>query len=154
LTASPAPSLPSLRRAVAEDAAALSMLESRSFPQPWSRLQLAAELRHRAAFGLVAEDAGYLAGYALFRRVLDEAELLRLATALPWRRRGLGTLLVERGLGQVAADGCSTVFLEVREDNTGAVAFYERTGWRLAGRRPRYYADGVDALLYRRELGR
>jgi ribosomal-protein-alanine N-acetyltransferase len=139
-----------MRHAVAEDVEALARLELTSFPQPWNRLQLAAELRQPGALGLVAEEAGRIAGYALFRRVLDEAELLRLATDESWRRRGLATMLVERGLAQLRGAGCANVFLEAREDNAGAVAFYAGMGWQLDGRRKRYYADGADALLFRR----
>jgi [ribosomal protein S18]-alanine N-acetyltransferase len=60
--------------------------------------------------------------------------------------------LVEQGLAELRAAGCATVFLEVRADNAPAIGFYERGGWHAAGRRARYYPDGVDALLYRRAL--
>jgi len=139
-----------VRRAVPEDAAALVALERESFPHPWTLAQLAAQLRQPTTLGLVAEDAGAIAGYAIFRRVLDEAELLRLAVVPSRRRGGVAGAMVARGMADLAAGGCAVVFLEVREDNHGAIAFYERLGWTAAGRRPRYYPDGAVALLYRR----
>ena len=40
------------------------------------------------------------------------------------------------------------VTLEVRRSNTGAIALYERFGFRSAGVRRRYYADnGEDAVI-------
>ncbi len=147
---SAAPTPPAIRRAVTADAEALAALEAIAFPQPWSRVQLLSELQLPSALGLLVEgDAGAL-GYALFRRMLDEAELLRLAVAPAARRRGLASALVARGLAELGATGCQVAFLEVRRDNLEAVAFYERGGWAPAGRRPRYYPDGADALLYRR----
>lgn len=129
----------------------MAALERVSFPQPWTAAQLDSALRQLTSSGLVAEDGGAgILGYALFRRVLDEAELLRLAVVAGHRRQGLATALVEHGLAELCEDGCTAAFLEVREDNPAGIAFYERTGWQLAGRRPRYYPDGADALLYRR----
>ncbi|HEV8240873.1 MAG TPA: ribosomal protein S18-alanine N-acetyltransferase [Thermoanaerobaculia bacterium] len=131
----------------------MAALELAAFPQPWNRAQLASELALASSLGLLARDAdGVLAGYVLFRRILDEAELLRLAVSRERRRRGLATALVERGLADLRAAGCTTAFLEVRADNAPAIAFYERGGWRFAGRRSRYYPDGIDALLYRRAV--
>jgi len=145
-----------VRAAVPGDAAAIAMLERESFPHPWTELQVLGELTHPAPFCWVASTSGAdgapLAGYALFRRVLDEAELLRLAVAVSLRRRGLAEALVERGIAELRAHDCETAFLEVREDNAGAIGFYEATAWTLAGRRRRYYPDGTDALLYRRSL--
>ena len=135
------------------DAKAMAALELTAFPHPWSRGQLAAELAGESSVGVVANDArGALAGYVLFRRILDEAELLRLAVRAEHQRLGLATALVARGIDALRALGCAIAFLEVRADNVPAIRFYERTGWEPSGRRPRYYPDGVDALLYRRAL--
>ncbi|HET9768161.1 MAG TPA: ribosomal protein S18-alanine N-acetyltransferase [Thermoanaerobaculia bacterium] len=143
-----------VRSAVAGDAEAMAALEPTAFPHPWSRAQLASELAGAQSLGLVAHDAsGALAGYVIFRRVLDEAELLRLAVRREHQRLGLATALVARGLVELRAGGCAVAFLEVRADNDAAIRFYERTGWETAGRRSRYYPDGTDALLYRRALG-
>jgi ribosomal-protein-alanine N-acetyltransferase len=141
-----------IRRATADDAGSLVDLERGSFPHPWTRAQLASERRQSGALGLVAEEGDAVVGYALYRRVLDEAELLRLAVAPDRRRRRVASAVVMRGIEDLAALGCAVAFLEVRADNVAAIQFYERTGWTAAGRRPRYYPDGTDALLYRRTL--
>ena len=48
------------------------------------------------------------------------------------------------------------MFLEVAEDNPGAIALYERTGFTAVGRRASYYgrpgAQAVDAVVMRRTL--
>ena len=45
--------------------------------------------------------------------------------------------------------GARAAFLEVSIGNKAARALYERAGFAPAGRRPRYYADGTDALVLR-----
>ena len=48
--------------------------------------------------------------------------------------------------GRTEAD---RLLLEVREDNTAALAFYARSGFTEIDRRPRYYADGATAVVLR-----
>jgi ribosomal protein S18 acetylase RimI-like enzyme len=42
--------------------------------------------------------------------------------------------------------------LEVREDNARAIGLYEKSGYRLFGRKPGYYADGATALRFEKTL--
>ena len=62
------------------------------------------------------------------------------------RRRGIATALISRVLERVEPDAQLT--LEVRRSNAGAIALYERFGFRSAGVRRRYYQDnGEDAIV-------
>ena len=156
-----------VRRATARDVEALAALEAASFAAPWSRHDVAASLAEAGALGLIAASGAEvpphdamsagrspdpIAAYALFRRVLDEVELLRVAVAPAARRRGIARLLVSRGLRELAADGVRVCHLEVRAGTAAAIALYETLGFALAGRRARYYADGETALLFARPL--
>jgi ribosomal-protein-alanine N-acetyltransferase len=52
-----------------------------------------------------------------------------------------------------AAAGARRAFLEVRESNAGARAFYSKMGFVEAGRRKNYYREPAeDALLLSRTL--
>lgn len=145
--------MPTVRRARPADLPALAALEAASFPDPWSRRTLAAAVEDRFSLVLVAEEesegaaAGALAGYAIFRRASDEAELLSLAVAPEARGRGLGRHLAEDGLSRLRQAGARTCYLEVRPGNAPALALYRRLGFRGIGRRRRYYRDGSDALV-------
>lgn len=94
-------------------------------------------------------DAG---GMILARVAADEMEVLTLAVAPAARRRGLGRALLAAAQAWGAAQGAAVAFLEVAEDNTAARALYAAAGFVAAGRRPRYYANGADALVLRRVL--
>lgn len=83
----------------------------------------------------------------------DEMEILRVAAAEPFRRRGLALRLLEAGMVEAHAVGAETAFLEVRPVNLPARRLYERLGFVPAGRRPGYYADArEDALIWTRAL--
>ncbi|HKO03502.1 MAG TPA: ribosomal protein S18-alanine N-acetyltransferase [Candidatus Acidoferrales bacterium] len=96
----------------------------------------------------VADHAGEIAGFVLARYAGGEMEILNLAVARDARRKGTGRALVRAAINQGAARGAARAFLEVRESNAAALAFYASLGFAPAGRRSGYYRDPVeDALL-------
>jgi ribosomal-protein-alanine N-acetyltransferase len=49
--------------------------------------------------------------------------------------------------------GATSAFLEVRPSNASAMALYSKKGFRLIGRRPKYYTDTrEDALVLMKNL--
>lgn len=128
---------------------AIQTIERAAFSDPWS----ARDFRDCVASGvpfLVAETANGVAGYVVARDAADEGEILNLAVAPAWHRRGVGRALVARVLAALAGRGVTQVFLEVRASNVAARALYEGAGFREVGRRARYYARPVeDAVVLR-----
>jgi [ribosomal protein S18]-alanine N-acetyltransferase len=147
-----------IRPADEDDLPALADLEAAAFPDPgspaWSQALLASELEQATAMMLVAASASHreVLGYASFRRVGRESELLRVAVAPNARGRGIGRRLVEAGLARLRGEGVTTCFLEVRPSNTPALALYERLGFARISRRRRYFPDGSDALVLEVDL--
>lgn len=113
----------------------------------WSRddyIQLGAE---PGALALVLEIAGELAGFLVGRQVSDQAEVFNLAVHHATRRQGAGSALVVAALLEFGSRGAKSVYLEVRESNTGAIAFYERHGFSKTGIRPGYYRQPDEAAV-------
>jgi ribosomal-protein-alanine N-acetyltransferase len=103
---------------------------------------------------LVAVEASQVAGFLLFRGVADEMEILNLAVSPRRRRAGIGSALLVAALAGAAGRGARSVFLEVRESNSVATAFYERLGFAQCGRRPRYYSSPEeDGVVLSRPVG-
>jgi len=101
---------------------------------------------------LVARTAGgAIVGMASARRQVDEVEIVRMAVAGPERRRGVGRRLLD-DLVTWSRPQARTVLLEVRASNVAAQALYSAAGFVPDGRRPGYYPDGEDALLWRLAL--
>lgn len=120
-------------------------------PAPW----LAADFK---AFGQdsTCRFIDHPDGFALFRRVLDEAELLTLAVDPACRRQGIALQLLHSGLVQLAGDGAKMCFLEVAADNAAAIALYQRVGFKTLAMRAGYYrgSDGkqIDALVMKKDI--
>lgn len=57
-----------------------------------------------------------------------------MAVAKPWRRRGVATALVSRLLAWAGENGIRRVGLQVFQNNSPAIRFYERLGFSHEGR--------------------
>nr|WP_294915998.1 GNAT family N-acetyltransferase [uncultured Neokomagataea sp.] len=93
---------------------------------------------HRGDLGL---------GLIVYRVIAGEVEILTLGTLPQARRCGVGRRLVQEVLQY------GTVFLEVSVHNMAAQTLYQSLGFEAVGYRKRYYQDGSDASVLRREVG-
>jgi ribosomal-protein-alanine N-acetyltransferase len=132
-----------LRRIEPADAESVLEIQGRS-PEAaqWSRADYAADLE-----GWVAQEEGAVVGFLVARRFADELEILIVAVAPQARRKGIGSGLVQQALQWGRALGATRAFLEVRASNKAALLFYDAHGFRVTGRRARYYVDPVDDAL-------
>lgn len=119
----------------------------------WSRESYLELLRESGALGLVWEDSGAVAGFLIGRVVADQAELLNLAIQENRRRRGGATALLLSALENFRARGAQSVYLEVRQSNDAAIAFYLKHGFTISGRRRAYYSVPLeDAVVMSKKL--
>ena len=92
----------------------------------------------------VAADDATVAGFLVWREAgPGEAEILNLAVAPGYRRRGIATML----LNTVILQGPDVFYLEVRESNRAALEFYAKLGFESVGKRPKYYYDPPEAAV-------
>jgi ribosomal-protein-alanine N-acetyltransferase len=133
-------------------AGAMAAIHRTAFPprEAWGIDAIAIQLALPGGLGWLDPHGGMI----LARVAADEVEVLTLAVSPPARRQGIGARLLETAMTVARANGARVAFLEVSVGNTAARALYERAGFTPAGRRPRYHADGTDALVLRRVLSR
>jgi len=108
------------------------------FQEAWSLEQITnAMFMPKTRVCAVLSEGNYC-GFALFRTVLDEAELLLIGVHPDYQKRGLGAGLLAVALQITATDGAKKMFIEVRAGNV-AMDFYRRHGFSVIGERPHYY---------------
>jgi len=100
---------------------------------------------------LVAELASGLppeiAGFAVFYRVRDEAELRNIAVHPVHQRKGIARALLAAGIRSLEGAGARRIFLEVRASNQTAIALYLTAGFNRLYARRDYYRDPVEDAL-------
>ncbi|MGQ0444855.1 MAG: ribosomal protein S18-alanine N-acetyltransferase [Beijerinckiaceae bacterium] len=154
----PSKSAPCIRPIGAERSVECAAIHAASFAYPWQEAdfeQLFVELG-TFADGAVEAKGERLAGFVLSRVAAGEAEILTIAVAPEWRRRGIATSLLAPHLSGLAAAQVDRLFLEVDAENTAARALYANFGFEQVGERKAYYRTGggplAGALVLRRNL--
>jgi len=139
-----------ISRAGAAHAAALAAVHQAAFPpgQRWGADAMALQLALPGVLALIDPRGGM----AMLRVAADEAELLTLAVMPDRHHQGIGRALLAAASREAAACGAASLFLEVATRNAAARGLYAAQGFVEVGRRRRYYADGDDALVLRRDL--
>jgi [ribosomal protein S18]-alanine N-acetyltransferase len=103
-----------------------------------------------------AEDesgAPELLAFLVAHQVDAEWELENIVVAGKAQRRGVGTRLLSEFIAHARTALGSGIFLEVRESNQSARAFYHAAGFEETGLRKSYYSVPVEnAILCRQRL--
>ena len=91
----------------------------------------------------------HIIGFVGLWIMLHEAHITAIATRKNYRRRGIGEALLISAIETSISSEAQMITLEVRVSNVIAQALYLKYGFRIVGKRIRYYADNnEDALLF------
>ena len=93
-------------------------------------------------------------GYCLYQVVFEQAEILRIGTHPDYQRQGIASQIFTKLNKELQNNKVESLLLEVRADNTPAIALYERQGFAVIHQRKGYYQSphqpAVDALIMQR----
>jgi [ribosomal protein S18]-alanine N-acetyltransferase len=146
---------PTLRDAQPDDLPRLLALEARFPGDRITSRQFLHHMRSHSARLRVADILDHpVSGYALvfLRRGSTLARLYSIAVDPAARGRGLGHVLLADAERAARAGGADRLRLEVRVENTAAIALYLARGYEEFARYIGYYDDGSDALRFERRL--
>ncbi len=143
-----------------EDFDALWLLDQACFPPDisYSRRELRLYLQRAAAFTLVTTEDGKDGANPIMGFIVAEAgprgsgHIITIDVVATARRSGVGSLLLNAAEDRLRSARCHNVALETAVDNISALSFYKRHGYSVIRTFPRYYSNGVDALVLEKEL--
>lgn len=102
---------------------------------------------------LVAEGARQFWGFLVSRFVGTEGEILNIAVAPAYRRKGIGSMLLAAAMEEAKTESVERMYLEVRESNLVAISFYQTHSFAKCGQRIGYYSEPTEnAILMERKL--
>jgi len=139
-----------------DDVPAVGALEHQLFPiDAWPVQMFIDELSQpETRRYLVAETSDGIVGYAGLMCIEPISDVQTIAVVPEQEGKGIGSALLAELILESRRRGAQDVLLEVRADNPRAQELYRRFGFEQIHIRPRYYRDGVDALIMRLQLPR
>ncbi len=139
-----------LRDMTEADLGEVLRIEREVHAHPWTEGNFGDALRSGYQCKVYVSEAGEMLGYAVLMLAVDEAELLDIAIARRYQRKGKGRALLEEMLRLAGRVGMRRMVLEVRASNDAAIALYANAGFERIGLHRGYYpaASGrEDAIL-------
>ncbi|RPJ58367.1 MAG: ribosomal-protein-alanine N-acetyltransferase [Acidobacteria bacterium] len=142
----------SLSRMLYTDLSDVLAIENACFSDPWPEFAFLQALASSSCYLRVVKKDHRVIGYLIGYVSGPETHIANVAVDPPFRRQGIAKQLLLDVLGNTAL-GCNHAILDVRESNEPAIKLYLGLGFRIIGRRPRYYRHPVeDALVMRIEM--
>jgi len=133
-----------VRRITCNDLSDIKKIADKTFPRPWGEKDFAYFLAHEHGWCRGVFEGNSLCAYLLSLVVQGEMDLVSIATAPEQQRKGHAARLVETAASEKPIH---RILLEVNINNTDAIRFYEKMGFKQYGTRLKYYEGKDDALL-------
>ncbi len=136
-----------IRKFVPTDLKRVFEIENMSFNQSYG-INMFQQLYEMGIGFLVAEDDNYVIGYVMFWvKYENQGHIISIAVDKNHRRSGAGTHLLVKAIAILSLLNIDTIYLEVNENNDGAVEFYKNFNFKIDRIVPGYYENGDGAII-------
>lgn len=137
------------------DSASIRQLALDAKIDAWSEADYSDEMSRPDSFVLISTLSEILAGFLVARVVpgsgeTPDADLYNIAVDPAAKRQGIGTILLLALIERLKRRKVESVWLEVRESNAEAIAFYERHGFTAEVTRRNFYTNPTENAVIMR----
>ena len=94
----------------------------------------------------VYKENDNIIGFINYDIIFDKSEIEYIYVSNEFKRKGIGTKLLNKMIQDLKEKKVNNITLEVRSDNIKAINFYKKNHFKKVATRNKYYGD-VDALL-------
>ena len=131
-------------------------LDQKSLKGLWTKSQWEKELTmpNRICLGIIELETKKLLGLCSAWLVIDELHITSVAVHPMHQRKGVGKYLILDLIKRSASLRTTQIYLEVKNTNEPAKAFYESMGFKIEGNRSNFYKDGSDALIFTKQVNK
>jgi [ribosomal protein S18]-alanine N-acetyltransferase len=116
-------------------------VEQRTYDHPWSHANFVDALHSGYQAQMLVAD-GYVLGYFVAMKGVDEVHLLNITVAPEFQGQGWARTMLDALALWTRGQGLQWLWLEARVSNVRALHVYERYGFRRVGQRKAYYPAG------------
>ena len=117
------------------------------FDDFWNYNILKSELKKNNAYYIIAKENEEILGFAGIIDTVEQYEITNIVVKKDYRKKGVGTLLLNNIIDYVKSSKKRKIYLEVNTKNKSAIALYKKHGFIECGLRKKYYNNTDDAIL-------
>lgn len=137
-----------IRWMIRRDMSEVLDIESGCFEYAWSEDDFINCLRQRNCIGMVAEYNDRVAAFMIYELHKSRLHVINLAVHPDFRRRGVGSQMLQKLVAKLSQQRRNKILLEVRETNLPAQKFFQANGFRAVSLLRDFYEDTTeDAYL-------
>lgn len=125
---------------------------SENFDKFWSIDILKSDFQNENSKYIVAKIDNDIIGFAGIKIIIDEADIMNIAVRIDRRKLGIGSVLLEKLIELSTGSNCTSITLEVNENNFPAIHLYEKFDFKKIGLRKKYYNNTDNAIIMRKYL--
>ena len=129
------------------DMSAIAQMEAKYIECPWNENVLNESFEQSEYVFIKAEENDVLVGYGSVQIVFEEGNINNIAVDEKFRNRGIASGILSNIIEICKQRGVTTLFLEVNEHNTGAIALYEKFNFEKIAVRKNYYKSGNAIIM-------
>ena len=142
------------------DFEALLAMDQACFPKTiaYGRREMKIYLQSDGSHCIVAEipgpaTPGVVAGFILTERSREFTHVITLDVLEGFRRKSIGSLLLQAAEREAASHGVACMYLETATANKAAIALWKKHGYRETGTIKNYYGPNQNAFAMLKQLG-
>jgi ribosomal-protein-alanine N-acetyltransferase len=122
------------------------------FDDFWTISSFEQELKCDNSYFIVAKNNEQIVGFAGFKSIIDEADIMNIVVKKDNRKNGIGSLLLENLIYSAKNLNLKTLTLEVNEYNLPAISLYHNFGFEDVGIRKNYYNGTYNAIIMKKDI--
>jgi len=137
-----------MRWVIRKDMLEISEIENRNYDFPWDEKDFISVSRKRNNIGVVFEKDFNIEGYMFYGLQRNKFEIFNLTVDFDYRRKGIGTKLIDYVKSKLNMRGRHEINFKLRETNLDGQLFLQKQGFRSITAIRNYYDDSQEDLYY------
>lgn len=117
------------------------------FDDFWNFNILKEELQNENSKYIVAKINDEIVGFAGIKIIIDEADIMNIVVKNNFRKKGIGSLLLQQLIDLSKTLNITSISLEVNEKNIAAISLYKKFNFKEIGIRKKYYNNNNAILM-------
>ena len=141
-----------IRKISVLDADYMASAVQKGFSDGWNKKMILSAFETGNFFGYVYVKNSNPIAFITYTAGIDGADIEDVFTEEGERNCGIASALIESVIEDIKKQGLKKIFLEVKEDNVGAIRLYKKFGFIKIAERKKYYSDGKTAFVLIKDI--